>query len=34
MTTTKNLEIRKQLFHLGVQTKCRDYLMPQPFFRV
>ena len=33
MATTENLEIIIQLFHLGVQIKCRDYPMPQPFFR-
>ena len=33
MATIENLEIIIQLFHLGVQIKCRDYPMPQPFFR-
>lgn len=33
MATTENLEIIIQLFHLGVQIKCRDYPMPQPVFR-
>ena len=31
MATTENLEIMIQLFHLGVQIKCRDYPMSQPF---